>query len=387
MFSRLFGSTARNGRALALVDFHEHTRGGHFGSWLRWFAAEFAGRFDDVYVVTPDPALTRSLFREAAGSAPNLSFHRLPSRLRKTRDLEALRSIGNARTQHLCVFVMWGYDLLDLRSPRKPSSIPWAALTGLSWLQRGNSTPTASLEAKLLELFRASPSCRAFLQPDVYLNDGVEKAIWIPDLENIALPAQSTVRAGRIRAHAAGSFCVGAFGILVGRRCVDELVRLARAQPEVRFVLAGRIVEDSVDPDLRPLLRDGALPNLLVLPEFIPSEEELNDAIAATDAVFIDGRNYPVQSGIVCKAVHAGRCILTPRSNSWTCDFVLEWRAGIVYEATSDPLAEAWARWKSDGGEARSRAASLAVRDPRKVAACFDLVANELIKGWELSSI
>jgi hypothetical protein len=383
--SRFFGARGRSGRTLALLDLHAHTRGGHYGSWLRWFAGEFSPRFDEVCVVTPDPRLTRSLFQERDAAVPNVSFHQLPARLRKTFDLEALRGLDGARRRHLSAFVMWGYDLLDLRPPRKPSSIPWAALGGISWLRRGHGTPAAEMEGKLLELFRSTPSCRAFMQPDRYLN-GVEKAIWIPDIENVVFPTRSTTRAERIRFHAGGRFCVGAFGILTGKRCLDELLRLARAQPDVRFVAAGRVVEESVSPELRPLLRDGSLGNLLVLPEFIPTEEELNDAIRATDAVFIDGAGYPVQSGIVCKAVHAGCCILTPRSNSWTCDFVLERGTGIVYESRADPIAEAWERWKSDGGEARSRAASEALRDPRDVAACFDDVTNELTREMDATT-
>jgi len=144
--------------------------------------------------------------------------------------------------------------------------------------------------------------------------------------------------------------------------------------------VAGNVFEETVEPELRPLLRERALPNLLVVPGFIETEEELNDAIAAVDAVFIDGKSYPVQSGIVCKAVELGRCILTPVSNSWTNDFVMEWQVGIVYESRHDSLAEAWARWKAAGGEARCRAASSFVRDPVAVAACFDRLSNELTR-------
>jgi hypothetical protein len=160
------------------------------------------------------------------------------------------------------------------------------------------------------------------------------------------------------------------------------LLPLAQAQPDIRFVVAGKVVEETVAPELLAILHEGALPNLLVLPGFIPTEEELNDAIAAADAVFIDGKGYPMQSGVVLKGVEAGRCILSPRSNSWTNDFVLEWCVGILYESRIEPLAEAWARWKADGGEARSRAASAFMRNPAALAACFDRVSDELKKEW-----
>jgi len=239
------------------------------------------------------------------------------------------------------------------------------------------------MEKQLQSLFQSSPSCRAFLQPDQYLIDGTEKAIWIPDLEDVSRPERPSGLAERIRAHGADRFCVGAFGIISGYRCLNELLPLAQAQPDVRFVVAGRMLEETVAPEFMSLLQDGALPNLLLIPGFIPTEKELNDAIAASDAVFIDGKSYPVQSGVVCKAVEMGRCILTPQSNSWTNDFVLEWGVGIIYESRHDSLAEAWGRWKSDGGEARCLAASSFIRNPDAVAACFDRVSYELTKDWE----
>jgi glycosyltransferase involved in cell wall biosynthesis len=278
---------------------------------------------------------------------------------------------------------MWGYDLLDLGPARTPSQIPWATLVGMSWLRRGYDTPAARMEARLLELFGATASCRAFLQFDAYVNDGLEKAIWVPDLEDLSLPARPTERYERIRAHAGDRPCVGAFGFLSGYRCLDELLPLARAHPELRFALAGQLWEETVAEPLRPLLRPGALENLLVLPGFMESEEELNDAVRAADAIFIDGARYPTQSGVVSKAVELGKCVVTPQANSWVCDFVREHGVGVVYERVDDPIAEALARWKADGGEARSRAASAAVRDPRGVAACFDRLVAELAKGWE----
>src|SRR5512138_1191401 len=106
---RLLGlETTRSGRALALVDFHDHTRGGHFGHYIRWFARELSARFDEVYVVTPRPESTRALFAQG-GPPANVSFHRLPRAMRRKKgkrfELEALRSLPGARRRHLGAFV------------------------------------------------------------------------------------------------------------------------------------------------------------------------------------------------------------------------------------------------------------------------------------------
>jgi hypothetical protein len=381
---RALGPRPQPGRAIALVDLHQHTRGGHFGTWLRWFAGQFSTRFDDVHVVTPDPRLTETLFRD--GALGNVTFHPLPRALRKRFDADALRGIRGVRREHLCAFLMWGYDLLDRPPVRPDSAVPWATLVGLSWSTRGHDNKTAGMERRLVELLQGSPSCRAFLQPDGYLTRVPGKAVPLPDLEDVSRPPRPTALAERIRAHAGGRLCLGAFGLLTGFRVLDELLPLAKAQPDVRFVMAGKIDADSVAPELRPLLAEGALPNLLAVPGFIATEEELNEAIAATDAVFIDGARYPVHSAIACKAVEFGVGVVTPRSNSWTEDFIRDRGVGIVYDSRTDDLAGAWGRWKADGGEARCRAASAWMRDDAGMAACFDRVAGALTSGFERSA-
>ncbi len=373
----------REGRALALLDLHPHTRGGHFGAWLRWFATELASRFDEVLVVTPSPRETRALFAADGCERPKITFHRLPRRLRSRLDLEVLRDLEGARRRNLAAFVMWGYDLVALRPASSPSTVPWGALGGVSWLARTDGQGAADLERQLQALFDGSPAFRAFVHPDAYVAARFPKGIVVPDIEDVGLPPAVTERARRIRAHAGGRFSVGAFGMISGYRCLDELLPLAQVQPEVRFVVAGKIAMPTVAPELRHLLEPGALPNLLVLPGFIPTEEELNEAIAAVDALFVDGRRYPVQSGIVVKGVHFGRCVLTPRSCSWTSDFVAEHGVGITYADRTEALADAFARWRADGGEARSRRASAAVRNPRDVAASFDRLVRELQRGGE----
>lgn len=173
--------------------------------------------------------------------------------------------------------------------------------------------------------------------------------------------------------------CVGCFGFLTGPRCLNKIVRLSRRHRDVRFVIAGTIVFDSVDEALRPLLENGASGNILVLSGFIEDDREMNAAINAVDAVLIDGRSYPVQSTVVCRAAHFGKCIVTPRSHSWTTDFIRDTGAGFEYDSVDDDMAALWSRWRESGGAERSRCASAQTRDPAATRAAFDAITNRLL--------
>ena len=360
---------------LVLVDFHDHRRGGHYGAWLRWFADEFAARFEHVSIVTPRPRLSRGLF---GPDPPRVSFHRLPRRLRRSFDLEALRRFGHRRNGRVHVFVMWAYDLLELDGG-PPSDIPWAGLGGLSWLARGHAGDAADAERRVLELADASPTCRAIVHPDGYLRETPGNTVWVPGIDDFSLPATIGEPAMTISARKRSELSVGAFGHLYGRRCVDELLRLAKVQPDVQFVLAGKLLPETVDAELRPLLDEGALPNLLVVPGFIESEENLNAAIAAVDAVFIDGRNYPVQSGVISKAIRFGKCVLTPHSDAWTSDLIADRGVGLAYHSRDTPLLDAWRQWKESGGPDSARGASAELTNPRVIAAAFERIVERLV--------
>jgi glycosyltransferase involved in cell wall biosynthesis len=219
------------------------------------------------------------------------------------------------------------------------------------------------------------------MQADRYVADDDERAIWVPDLENVALPScgEKPGRVAAIERHRGDTFSVGCFGFLTGPRCLNEILLLAQRHPDVRFVIAGKLFIDSVDEALRPLLENRATGNILVLSGFIEDDRELNAAINAVDAVFIDGRSYPVQSTVVCRAAHFGKCIVTPQSNSWTADFIRDTGAGIEYDSVDDDMAALWSRWRESGGAERSRCASAQTRDPAATRASFDSIANRLL--------
>ena len=388
--------------ALAVVDLHQFNRGGHFALWHTWFGREFARRFDQVLLLTPDPDGLQASYRSTHGHLEaNVSVHPVPRRLRKTFDLQHLRALPVADGARLHAFMMWAFDLpparsdlpeyrvrmrrvidrLAFRAPWFGAEIPWGALTGVSAYLRGFPGPTADMERRLVEFFTRSRSCKAFMQADGYVGKSLEKAHWVPDIENVELPASPTDLALRIREHAAGRFCIGALGILSGYRCIDELLPLALAHPEIRFVLAGKVYEQTVRADLLPLLRDRTPGNVLFIPGFIDGELALNSAIDAIDAIFVDGSRYPVQSGIVCRAIHFGKCVVTPDSNSWSSDLIREWDVGINYTSIQDNIEDSWRQWRQHGGPERARNASLHLRNPGAVAACFDSVSECLMRA------
>ena len=388
--------------AIAVVDLHSFTRGGHFALWHAWFGREFARRFDQVLLLTPDPDGLEAFVRSTHGCLEaNISVHQVPSRLRKTFDLGHLHSLPLADGTRLHAFMMWAFDLpaarsdlpeyrlqlrrvvdrLAFRAPWFGADIPWGALTGVSSYLRGFQGATADMERRLVEFFTNSRTCRAFMQADGFVGMSLEKAHWVPDIEVIDLPSEPTDLALKIREHAAGRLCIGAVGILAGYRCIDELLPLALAHPDVRFVLAGKLYEHTVRPDLLELLRERTPGNILFIPGFIEGERELNGAVDAIDAIFVDGSRYPVQSGIVCRAIHFGKCVLTPDSNSWSSDLIREWGVGINYVSVHDDIEDSWRQWRKDGGPERARSASLHLRDPDAVGACFDSVSERLMSA------
>lgn len=360
------------------MDLYDHHRGGHFGYWLVWFATEFSARFDAVVVITPTPSATRRLFAEKVPKLPRHIFfaklHRLGG---KCLDLQSLANNSRAHIPVSHFFFMWGYDLAGIDFVNA-DRMPWATLFGFSWLYRSKNFDAKKREHELLQLVESDNTCKGFFQPDFYLRNNHNKAVWITDIENIELVHQETELARRIRDFRQDKLCVGAFGMLTGNRCVNEMVLLARDQPEIRFILAGRLMSNTFRQDLAEDLLGDNLKNLMVLPGFIKSDEELNAAISAVDVIFIDSRNYPVQSGIVTKGMHFGKWVLSSPGNSWTNDLIEQEGVGYIYSDRSTDIIAAWMDWKERNGEAISRGYSEKVRDPAMVAACFDELTRRL---------
>lgn len=364
--------TEQRAATLALVDLHPHQRGGHFGTLLKWYASEFSERFAHVAVVTPKPRDTRKLFGRRRARPANVSFHALPAPVSQSFDLSALDA--------QCAFVMWSYDLLELR-PLAASGVPWAGLGGMSWFVRGHDDGAAGLERDLADLFSETGDCVGAFQPDGYIDPPVEKAMWVPDVRDLRLPGRTGGAAATIRRRRSAELTVGVFGNLYGRRCVNELLRLAQVQPDVQFVLAGKVMPETVDEELRPLLGDRPLPNLLIAPGYIDGEDNLNAAIDSVDAVFIDGANYPVQSGIVCKGLHFGKWILTSPGDSWTRDLIADRQVGLAYASRDADLIGSWRAWQQSGGPQRAHQTADDLGDPAKVAAAFDAIADRLVRS------
>jgi hypothetical protein len=375
-------------RALALIDYVDHARGGHFGPYLVLFSRAFAARFDTVLVFTPDPQRTAALLGLSQPDAPkNVSCHPLPPgprkrfyRLkRKPCPLVKIfqKAAALAPGHRLRGFIMWGYDLLEERVAEGKSGVPWATFISISFSNRGYRDHRAEVEVQLRELCENHPDCASALVWDHYMvSFGSAKLQWCPGDENVELSPADPL-AETIRQHSQGRFCIAGVGLLTGQRCLNELLSLAEKHPEISFVLVGRIDEKSVREDLRPLLGPGRLPNLLALPGF-KTDEEINAAMEACDSILIDGAHYPVHSGIACKALFFGKFLLTPESNSWICDVIREYRVGLAYTDPALNFIQPWNLWKQDGGPLRSKQAAENLMGPVQMNRCFDEITRRL---------
>jgi len=374
-----FPPAGAGGETLCLIDFHDHTRGGHFGAWLRQFTLEFSERFDRVAVLTPRPWLTASLFAGRPGRCPrNILFLPLPRALARESRLSELGRIPALRKDKLHAFVMWGKDLKQRAPFHEAGRIPWATLMGVSWAARGHDNGTARTEIELIKTFRGDGAYCGFLQPDNFLDEYHNESIWLPFCEPISLPETPTAQSIAVAKHAAGRRAIGFIGFLTGFRGLDEFLVLARDNPQTAFVAAGPLVRESVAPDKRHLLDAGALPNLLLIEGFIDEQEVLSSVVNAVDAVFIDGRAYPVHSSIVCRALRLGKAVVTTTSDSWTADLVKRWGVGVQYRSPCHEISAALDAWRSGTEGDICRAAADRLSDSAALEKCFDEVTHRL---------
>ena len=378
--------------ALAVVDYQPHTRGGHFGPWLKWFVRELAARFDRVAVFTPSAAQTANLLGFDGTARGNVACHALPPgprkafyRLKRNR-CPLVKIMARARREapdaQWHAFVMWGDDLLIHQVAEGESGAAFATLGGNSWTRRGRTGRAARREDELARLCDAHPDCAALLVPDQFMITAEDrKTLWIPGYENVELPADGAISptVDTIRQHIAGALSVGSFGMLGGGRAVNAMLRLALLHPSVRFVLAGKLDVESVAADLRPLLAERRPENLLVISQFFERDADLNAAMNSVDAVLLDGTDYPVHSGIVSRGLAFGKCILTPACDSWTADVVRTCDAGIAYADPAADLADEWRRWRERGGPERSRNAAADLMGPKAIAQAFDTLTHRLV--------
>jgi len=361
---------------LLLIDLKDHRRGGHFGPWLKWFAQEFSTRFDLVRIITPKPKNTKSLFSKDERRC--FKFNKLSKKHRTALPLDELCDSYNTKGQSTSCFIMWGPDLNKRRIPEKLP--PWATVIGLSISRRHPELKEAVEEHETLQIVESSHNCRGFFQADHFLKNIPNKAVWLPDLENIELLNTRSELVTKIQAFRSDTFTVGVFGILAGPRCLHALVELAREHPNIRFVLVGKLLSKRINKSATQFLEENPHRNLFLHAGFIEKEEELNSAIDCVDAVLIDGSHYPQHSGVVSKAIYMGKCILSPDSNSWTCELIKAEGVGIAYESAKLDLLKEWKIWHSNNGPQRSRETSRQLRRLDSVKASFDTITHQLTK-------
>jgi glycosyltransferase involved in cell wall biosynthesis len=337
-------SRKRKATTLIVIDFYDHTRGGHFGSMLHWYAQEFLSRVDRVIVCTPEPRVAQELFTERE---ERLGFTALPPKNDEPSSINTLFDdlVHQYPDDQLAAFFMWGLDIFLLsRHSAARSKILWATFGTFSRAIRDAESKMASYEKLTLEFFKAHPDCVAIAQPDPFLNFQHQKVLTVIDAFVPELSLIPCALSKQIQEFGQGRMLIGVVGQLYGFRGVHEILNLAITNPDYRFVLAGRLFEDSMHPDYLQALQEGRFPNLLFLPGFIQEEAHLHDILASLDGILIDGRNYPNQSGICYKA-----------SNSWTSDVIQRFAVGHIYSTHQDPFREKWEQWLVSGGPERSQ--------------------------------
>ncbi|MGB0257156.1 MAG: hypothetical protein ACPGES_00765 [Coraliomargarita sp.] len=351
----------------------KHTRGGHFGPWLRWFATEFAERFEEVVVITPYPNKSKQLFCKSR--PPNIRFHKLPSNLKHTLSLDDLNN-KYGRSNRAYYVIMWAFDLEKLNLPSKLP--PWATFTIVSRMTRQPEIEGAELEAHILKRLDEHPNCVGFVQSDDYIQTPSSKAVWLPDIEDVELLDKPTEQVQKLSHFANQSLTIGCFGILTGPRCINETVELARQNPTIQFALVGKIRADTISEPVQDFLDENPNGNLYIHEGFIETEAELNSCLNAVDCVLIDGTNYPQQSGIASKALHFGKAIISPESNSWVSDLIQHEGAGISYKSPNYNLIQSWEEWRRKEGPARNQATSNQLRSAPVIQKSFDDITRRL---------
>lgn len=367
-----------------LLDLRDYrSRDGHYGPWLAWFAKEFLKRFEYVEVVTPSTKSAKALFGEKFIRGNRLGFRKLPKRFNCNLALPDLLR-GRAKVcQKSYFFIMWGYDLRNIDLP--DGLPPWGTLTCISRAWRAPQIQLANMERLVFDFLDGNDSCRGFFQPDNYLQSPPAKSIWIPGIEDVACLQKDSQLVTEMKGFASGAFSIGVFGILTGPRCLDALLDLAERHPEIRFVMAGVIRDHTLSESSKSRLAANAHGNLYCHDQFIASEAELNSAIASVDAVFIDGRNYVVHSGIASKAMHHGKAIVSPEGNSWTCDMIRDAGAGFIYDDPDDDLKQLWEKWLKSGGAEAGKIYLEKHLSSEKVAAAFDAMTKALTQEPEVN--
>ncbi len=376
-------------RALALIDYEDHDRGGHYGPYLIWFVREFSSRFEKLLVFTPNSERSKGFVSSGLPEIPgNVSFHPLPPGPRKLffrakrhpcrLSAIAQAAAGLAPGHRIHGFVMWGFDLLRNRAIAwERSGMPWATLGNLSHVKRDSGGPWIKKESGLERLCENHPDCVSLMIWDHFvISANARKLQWLSGYEDCHVNPTSPL-AATIRQHTAGKFSIGCFGTLSGPRCLNEILPLTQKHPEIRFVFVGTLDRKRVNKELLPILDEKKPENILLVTGF-QQEGDLNAGIEAVDAIFLDGRHYPLHSGIVTKALLLGKCAITPDANSWTRDMINRHQVGFTYASHAQDLIHAWEIWQRSGGSERSRTIMQEQISPARIAKCFDLVTKRL---------
>jgi len=363
--------------SLVLVDCFERT-GGHFLWWMIWFGREFSGRFQRIVILVVDYDKTLSFITSEGINLPqNVVVQPFILKSKKTLCLTQIIRASALAQQETAVFFMWGGDLVGFSLIRE-RYVPWGVLGSVSNSYRENRG--ASDEARLREIVEKSLFCRLFVQPDPYINSRIPRSVWVPDIENVSLPSTQSAEFREIQKFIGESRSVGSFGFLTAERCVTKMIELSKLYPQIKFVLSGKLAKKHISPPDLDYINNGDSQNFLLFDRYCESEENFNELITSVDSVFIDGSNYPLQSGVIMKAIHFGKHVLTTEGNSWTQDFIEEHGVGHVLNERLEGLEDHWEEWAHEIGPQGNKAVSERLTSQILVRRQFDKM-GAFLKG------
>ena len=120
---------------------------------------------------------------------------------------------------------------------------------------------------------------------------------------------------------------IGLVGQLYGYRGVDLVVNLALFNPDRKFLLAGKLMPESLKISSYVNLVEKPLPNIILRDEYFEKSESLNHILCHLSALVIDTKRYPEPSGIATRALVFGVQVLINDMDSH-----------LGYLSTNEPL-------------------------------------------------
>ena len=297
----------------------------------------------DVHLLTGDrPALERLMKEHAPECCPNITFHQIDVSPR-----EVTLPVGRYN-QLLTVLRLWYHLFRSVKRIEKKHDIiadlvflPWLDsfisdyhnnwyvnrwlpfflrwITHRPWsgiyfhpryLRRPEKYPMLERNGTSVSTLFTETGCRMLFTLDEGIRDKLAKDLepvsvrWLPDIPLTCRCDFEWPELDNIKQQAGDKAIMLLTGVLNRFKGVEEFIKLA-AKPSFNgyfFVLAGRLNIDRLSAEVRKKIKNKAIPNLYVYPEFIPTEEQMNALIASSDMIYLHYKKFTHSSSLQVKA-------------------------------------------------------------------------------------